>query len=95
MKKVIEMKDANIAINKETKFDSLLKRIGCGLSHLRIAKGYTTIKDFALAYKLPLIQYWRIENGKANITLKSLMTILSIHSIGVDDFFALVRTYCS
>jgi hypothetical protein len=80
---------------KEKKFENLLKRIGCGLSYLRVNKGYPTIKEFTLNHGLPSIQYWRIEKGKANITLKTLMTLLAIHGITVDDFFTLVKSYCS
>ena len=79
---------------KEPKLESLLQRIGCGLTQLRMLKGYTTIKDFALDHSLPFIQYWRIEKGKANITLKTLITLLSIHKITLEDFFALVRMQC-
>jgi hypothetical protein len=79
---------------KEDKFKLLLTRIGCGLVHLRISKGYSTVKGFAFEYGLPSIQYWRIENGKANLTLKTLISVLAIHRISVQEFFAIVRTYC-
>jgi hypothetical protein len=36
---------------------------------------------------LPEIQYWRIENGKTNLTLKSLTKLLSIHKLTLEDFF--------
>jgi hypothetical protein len=67
--------------------DSKLKQIGVGLSELRKQKGYDTIRDFAKAYKLPEIQYWRIENGKTNLTLKSLTRLLKIHKLTLEDFF--------
>jgi transcriptional regulator with XRE-family HTH domain len=69
------------------KLDLKLKQIGSGLSELRKKKGYDTIRDFAKAYKLPEIQYWRIENGKTNLTLKSLTKLLSIHRLTIEDFF--------
>lgn len=69
------------------KLDVKLKQIGSGLSELRKKKGYDTIRDFAKAYKLPEIQYWRIENGKTNLTLKSLTKLLSIHKLTLEDFF--------
>jgi hypothetical protein len=53
-------------------------------------KGYATIKAFALRYDLPEIQYWRIEKGKANVTLKSLSRILDIHHVSLQDFFCLI-----
>ncbi len=67
--------------------DVKLKQIGEGLSGLRKNKGYDTIRDFAKAYKLPEIQYWRIENGKTNLTLKSLTRLLHIHKLSLEDFF--------
>lgn len=67
--------------------DAKLKQIGAGLSDLRKKKGYDTIRDFAKAYKLPEIQYWRIENGKTNLTLKSLTKLLKIHKMTLEDFF--------
>ena len=79
---------------KEPKLEHLLQRIGCGLTQLRMLKGYTTIKDFAIDHSLPFIHYWRIEKGKANITLKTLIGLLSIHKITVEDFFTIIRAHC-
>ncbi len=66
---------------------TILEQIGMKLRSLREEKGYDSIKDFASDHDLPMIQYWRIEKGKANLTLKSLTKILAIHSISVEDFF--------
>jgi transcriptional regulator with XRE-family HTH domain len=72
---------------KKKSLEAKLKDIGEGLSELRKRKGYDTIRDFAKAYKLPEIQYWRIENGKTNLTLKSLTRLLTIHRLTLEDFF--------
>lgn len=72
---------------KQKSLEVKLKQIGIGLSELRRRKGYETIRDFAKAYKLPEIQYWRIENGKTNLTLKSLTRLLQIHRLTLEDFF--------
>lgn len=69
----------------------LLERIGLELVYLRMEKGYDSIKDFAANYDLPLIQYWRIEKGKANVTLKSLVKLLTIHHVAVEDFFCRLK----
>jgi transcriptional regulator with XRE-family HTH domain len=74
----------------EKAFKNLLLKLGTRLGQLRIKKGYPTIKAFAQRYDLPEIQYWRIEKGKANITLKSLTRILSIHNLTLQDFFCLL-----
>ena len=68
-------------------FQNVLAAVGDRLAELRIEKGFTTIKEFTEHYDLPEIQYWRIEKGKANITLKSLSRILEIHRLRVHDFF--------
>lgn len=66
---------------------SILEQIGTKLKDLREGRGYESIKDFTTDHDLPMIQYWRIEKGKANLTLKSLTKILSIHSISMEEFF--------
>jgi transcriptional regulator with XRE-family HTH domain len=71
-------------------FQNILVLIGCRLADLRIKKGYSTIREFAHKYDLAEIQYWRMEKGKANITLKSLLRILQIHNISLQDFFCLM-----
>jgi hypothetical protein len=77
----------NKALNK------MLVDIGIHLARLREKKGYATIREFTQKFDLPEIQYWRMEKGKANITLKSLMKILSIHKITLEDFFCEVTNH--
>lgn len=72
-------------------FKNTLIAIGARLAELRIKKGYSTIKEFTQKYDLPEIQYWRIEKGKANATLKSLVKILSIHKLSLHEFFCMVE----
>jgi transcriptional regulator with XRE-family HTH domain len=71
-------------------FNKILQVVGERLAELREKKGYPTIKEFAFKYNLPEIQYWRIEKGKTNLTLKSLVKILDIHNLSVQDFFCLI-----
>lgn len=78
-------------MKREKAFKNLLINIGTRLAELRMKKGYDTIKSFAYRYDLPEIQYWRIEKGKANITLRTLMRILHIHNMSLHDFFCLVN----
>jgi transcriptional regulator with XRE-family HTH domain len=76
---------------KSTKaFKKNLIIVGVRLAELRKKKGYSTIKEFTQRYDLPEIQYWRIEKGKANITLKSLVKILTIHHLTLHDFFCMI-----
>jgi transcriptional regulator with XRE-family HTH domain len=76
---------------KSTKsFKKILVNLGDKLAELRVKKGYETLKEFTVKYGLPQIQYWRIEKGKANITLKTLVKILAIHNLTLQDFFGLI-----
>jgi transcriptional regulator with XRE-family HTH domain len=72
---------------KEEALSNTLARIGAKLTYLRKKKGYTSHEDFASDFQLPRVQYWRIEKGKANITIKSLCRLLAIHELSVEQFF--------
>jgi DNA-binding XRE family transcriptional regulator len=80
----------NVIMPSQRTFEFVLSVVGDRLAELRLKKGYSTIKEFAQVYDLPEIQYWRIEKGKANITLKSLFKILSIHNMSMEDFFCII-----
>lgn len=54
---------------------------------LRIKNGHTSYESFALENDLSRMQYWRIEKGRTNLTVKSLKRILDIHKITIDEFF--------
>jgi len=73
---------------KEELLKETLERIGSKLTELRKAKGYSSHEDFAYDYDLPRVQYWRIEKGKANLTIRSLYRIISIHKLTVEEFFS-------
>jgi transcriptional regulator with XRE-family HTH domain len=75
---------------KEEALQQTLARIGAKLTALRKKKGYTSHEDFAYDFDLPRVQYWRIEKGKANITLRSLCRLLTIHNLTVEEFFHLL-----
>lgn len=66
----------------------ILLEIGERLKKIRIKKGYTSYETFAIDNDLSRMQYWRIEKGLSNITIRSLMRILDIHKISVEDFFS-------
>ncbi|HEY0655990.1 MAG TPA: helix-turn-helix transcriptional regulator [Chryseosolibacter sp.] len=78
-------------MKSERVFKEFLLDVGTKLTELREEKGYTTIKEFVTRYDLPEIQYWRIEKGKANITVKSLVKILAIHKLSPRDFFEMLH----
>lgn len=72
---------------KEEVLRDTLELIGAKITELRKQKGYSSHEDFAYDYDLPRVQYWRIEKGKANVTIRSLYRILSIHKLTVEEFF--------
>lgn len=73
---------------KEESLEGLLDVIGIKLTELRKKKGYKSHETFSYDHELPRMHYWRIENGKTNITLKSLLRILAIHNLSFEDFVA-------
>lgn len=73
---------------KDKTVQKTLEDIGQKLTALRKKKGYTSHETFAYDFDLPRVHYWRIEKGKVNLTVKSLMKILSIHKVSLEDFFA-------
>ncbi len=69
------------------KEDQVLKNIGEGFVKLRIKKGFSSYEKFAVEYDLSRMAYWKIEKGKSNITMRTLLKLLAIHKISVEDFF--------
>jgi len=67
--------------------EDILRNIGDKLKELRIKKGYSSYENFAVDNDLGRMQYWRLENGKTNMTLKSLLRILEIHELSPSEFF--------
>lgn len=75
------------SVKAEEALSSLLKRIGLKLTELRKQKGYTSHEDFAHDHEIPRVQYWRLEKGQTNVTMKSLIKLLAIHKLTVEEFF--------
>jgi transcriptional regulator with XRE-family HTH domain len=67
--------------------DAILKKIGSKLTQLRIKNGHGSYETFATEHNLSRMQYWRMEKGKTNLTMKSLLRILKIHNISIEEFF--------
>lgn len=65
----------------------ILKEIGLRLRYLRLKKNYKSYESFAIDNNLSRMQYWRIEKGLTNITVRSLNTLLTIHNITIEEFF--------
>jgi hypothetical protein len=62
------------------------KRIGNHLRQLRREAGYSAALDFAYENDLHPAQYARYEAG-ANMKITSLIKVVSIHNLTVEQFF--------
>lgn len=69
------------------KHTARIKRIGERVKELRIKKGYTSYETFAFENDLPRVQYGRLERGAANFKMASLLRVLDIHKVNLEDFF--------
>jgi hypothetical protein len=53
---------------------------------LRKEKGYTSYESFAFDHEFPRAQYWRVETGRHNLTLRTLTKLLIIHNLTLEEF---------
>jgi hypothetical protein len=70
--------------------DKRLVKIAQKIKKMRLDKGYTSYETFAWEHEMNRVQYWRIEKG-SNITLASLLKVLDIHKITLDEFFSDIK----
>jgi transcriptional regulator with XRE-family HTH domain len=68
------------------KKEDYIQKIAIKLKQMRIEAGYSSYENFANAKDIDRKQYWRIENG-SNITISTLVKILKLHKISLNDFF--------
>lgn len=66
--------------------DKRVRKICDKLKKMRIDKGFTSYENFAWDNDLPRVQYWRLESG-VNFRIESLLKILDVHKITLEDFF--------
>jgi transcriptional regulator with XRE-family HTH domain len=74
-------------VKEDELLTTLQTRIGLKITTLRKELGYTSHEDFAHEHDIPRMQYWRIEKGKTNLTLRTLTKILLIHGLTIEEFF--------
>ena len=67
--------------------DKVIKQFGNRLKELRKAKGFSNYEQFAYTHGINRVQYGRYENG-CNISLKTLIKILSFHDMSLTEFFS-------
>ncbi|WP_066837839.1 helix-turn-helix domain-containing protein [Rufibacter ruber] len=66
----------------------VLKAIGDRLKQIRIQKGYRSYETFAIEHGLGRMQYWKLEKGETNPTMRTLLRILEIHQMTPKEFFS-------
>ena len=71
--------------------EKLQKEVGKELRKLRLKRGHDNSDNFAYDHDLPRMQYWRMEAGKANFTIKSLLGILQIHGVSFEKFMRKIK----
>ncbi len=75
-----------IIMELSTKNEKRLIKIGERLRELRKKAGYKSYENFSFDNELNRVQYGRMERG-ANITLASLLKVLDIHKLSLEEFF--------
>lgn len=69
------------------KYSEDLKKISARIKQLRIEKGYTSYTQFADAHDFEQKQYWKIEEGKVDFRMTSLLRVLEGLDISAEMFF--------
>ncbi|MDL5051488.1 hypothetical protein QQ054_36395 [Oscillatoria amoena NRMC-F 0135] len=65
-----------------------LQAIADKIKKLRIEKGYTSYRNFADDHDIEPKQYWKLEEGKVDFRISSLLRIVEIHGITMEEFFS-------
>ena len=69
------------------KLETELERIGKRLKEMRVAKGYTSYRQFADSFEFEPKSIWLMEEGKTDFKYSSLKRVLEALGTSVDDFF--------
>ena len=67
--------------------EELLKRVGKKLRDLRVLNKMGSYETFAFDNKLPRVTVYRMETGSTNFRIDTLVKMLDIHGISLQDFF--------
>lgn len=71
----------------DKEFDQLMTRIAKRLKKLRVDAGYSSYENFAWDNGINRMQYWKMEKGETNFTMKSLHRVLKAHKVNLAEFF--------
>jgi hypothetical protein len=73
-------------MKEKESLDPRILAIAKRIKELRIKKGYTSYEKFAFDNDLSRVGYGNHEKGR-NIRIKSLLRIIDIHGITLEQFF--------
>ncbi|WP_430408809.1 helix-turn-helix transcriptional regulator [Kordia sp.] len=76
---------------KDEEFDAVMVEIAEKIKELRINAGYSSYENFAWDNGINRMQYWKMEKGETNFTMKSLYRILKVHNMELSDFFGMIN----
>lgn len=63
-----------------------IKTFGAKLKELRKKAGYSSSESFAFDNEIPRVQYGKMERA-VNFKISTLMRVLDVHKITLEDFF--------
>lgn len=72
---------------QKDEFKSIMIEIASKIKKLRVDAGYSSYENFAWENGINRMQYWKMERGETNFTMKSLYRVLKAHDMSFDDFF--------
>ena len=67
-------------------FQQFVSRVARIFKDLRKQRGHPSYESFAFEHDFPRAQYWRVEDGKSNLTLRTIARLLAIHNLTIDEF---------
>ena len=66
--------------------DEIKNRVGEKLKNMRLDAGYKSYEVFAFQHDISRVQYWRLETGRSNFTIDTLVRIVNMHGMTIVDF---------
>ncbi|MEJ8802135.1 helix-turn-helix domain-containing protein [Pontibacter sp. H249] len=81
--------DHDEELNKREKLitSEELKKIGAKLTRLRKERGYTNSDSFSYDNNINRSQYGKYEAGSEDMRISSLVKVLNIYGLTLEDFF--------
>lgn len=72
-----------VKINREEFYTKVAERI----KSLRKEKGHNNYEHFANYIEVASLTFWKLENGKGDFKMETLLSVLEGLGIGIEEFF--------